>query len=443
MSKHKKKKSLHNNPSLQHTKLDHNKNEVNKKETIEDNPAEAEVNDDKLMDEAVADAQAKDDLTKSEANDNIASENKESNTASVNDDNISDEAKVAEHKKKKRKFDIFSVLRIACIIGFIVFSALFINEVFIEPYRNNKSIEEVRSLYNKPSITVTVAPTQAPVVTEVTVASPAAVTVIPTPTPTPDPSRDEQGRLLQFKDLLERNEDVKGWITIPDSNIDYVVLQSSQEDPEFYLNRDFDKNELKAGSIFLDSKSSVEEPSKNMTIHGHNMYSTDNMFHYLVNYKELDYYKARPVFTFDTIYETGQWKIFSVFITNGSSQREELFDYTRAEFVDDSDYMNFIYNLRIRSIYNMDTVDVNEDDYILTLSTCSYEVKNYRTVIIARKLREGEDPTVDVDSVTINEKPLYPWSYYYRYGGKAPKFTETFEEALSKGEINWYIPPTD
>jgi spermidine synthase len=220
----------------------------------------------------------------------------------------------------------------------------------------------------------------------------------------------------------------------------YVVMQSGKEDPEYYLYRDLEGKNLKAGSLFLDSRSSLEEHSRNLTIHGHNMTSTDNMFHYLVKFKELDYYKERPVFTFDSIYDTAKWKVFAIFITNGTSAKEELFDYTRADFKDTSDFLNFVYQLRIRSIYNIDSVDINETDQLLTLSTCSYEVKNYRTVIVARKVREGEDAAVDVEKAGLNPKPLYPYSYYYRYGGQAPKLTDTFEEAYSKGEINWYNP---
>lgn len=340
-------------------------------------------------------------------------------------------------QKKKKKWTIFRVIRILCGIAFIVFLALFINEAVIEPYKIHKSLELTRSLYKKPTITPVLTVSPAPVVTDVPEATPS----VP-PTPTPDPNRDEQGRLLQFKDLLAKNEDVKGWITIPDTNIDYVVMQSSDEDPEYYLFKDINKEYLKAGSLFLDSNSSIEDNTKNLVIHGHNMTSTDNMFHYLMNFKKLDYYKERPVFTFDSIYQTGQWKIFAVFITNGTSKKEPFFDYTRSTFTDSSDFLNFIYQLRIRSMYQIDTVDVNENDQIITLSTCSYEVKNYRTVIVARRVREGEDPTVDVDSVSVNDAPLYPGTWYYRYGGKAPELSATFEEALDKDEIKWYLPPT-
>jgi sortase B len=345
------------------------------------------------------------------------------------------ENEATEPKTARKKFNLFKVIRIACATGFLVFSALFINEVFIEPYRADKAVELTRDLYVKPSDTLTTSPTEAPAAT-------AAPTDVTEATPTPDPNRDAQGRLLTFQDLLAENEDTKGWITVPDTNIDYVVMQSS-EDPEYYLTRDFNKEKQKAGSLFLDYKSSVENHTQNLVIHGHNMTSTDNMFHYLIKYKELDWYKERPVFDFNTIYQNGEWKIFAIFITNGSSQKEPLFDYTKSSFQDSAEFLNFIYQLRIRSLYQMDTVDVNENDEIVTLSTCSYEVKNYRTVIVARKVREGEDPSVDVDSVTVNPEPLYPGSWYYRYGGKAPELTATFEEALENGEINWYKEPVD
>jgi sortase B len=103
--------------------------------------------------------------------------------------------------------------------------------------------------------------------------------------------------------------------------------------------------------------------------------------------------------------------------------------------------LNFVYQIKIRSVLNIDSVDITDDDQLLMLSTCSYEADNYRTVIVARKVREGEDPGVDVDSVTKNKHPLYPESYYYRYGGEAPKLPATFEEAAADQKIDWYTPP--
>jgi sortase B len=291
----------------------------------------------------------------------------------------------------------------------------------------DKSADYTRKLYKEPSLTPKAAITGTP---DITV------------TPLPDPNRDAQGRLTVFKELLSKNNDTKGWITYPGTNIDYVVMQN-KKDPIYYLSHDFNKEKQKAGCLFLDHKSNVESNTKNLVIHGHNMKSSDNMFHYLEHMKKLNYFKSRTTFTFNTIYQTGQWKVFSVFITNGSDKEEPFFDYTQSSFSDSSTFMNFIYQLRIRSIYNLDQVDINENDQICTLSTCTYEINNYRLVIVARKLREGETDTLDKDKISYNTNPLYPQSFYNNYGGKAPKWPKTFEQALKKGLIRWYKVDTN
>jgi len=64
-----------------------------------------------------------------------------------------------------------------------------------------------------------------------------------------------------------------------------------------------------------------------------------------------------------------------------------------SDFENDKDFMNYVYNVRVRSLFNC-PVDVNEDDELVTLSTCSYEFTNFRTVVVARKVRAGESTKV-------------------------------------------------
>lgn len=350
-------------------------------------------------------------------------------------DNITEET--FDKDKKKSKFTTYKVIRILCMVGFVVFLFLFINEVVIQPIKIKKSVDLARELYDTPTAAPSV--TASPIIT----AAPKVTEAIQA-TPTPDPNRDEKGRLLQFKKLLKKNEDVAGWIKIPDTNIDYVVMQSGKENPNYYLDKDINKEYSKAGTLYLDIQAPVERNTsiQNYVIYGHNMVSTaEKMFHYILKYKNgVSYYKEHPVISFDTIYNTGKWKIFAVFITNGSSKKEPLFDYRTSTFKTSSDFLNFVYQLRVRSVLNIDSVDINENDQLLMLSTCSYEVDNdYRTVIVARKVREGEDATVDVDSATINPNPLYPNRYYKKNGGEAPEIS-TFEKALADEKIKWYSP---
>ena len=98
--------------------------------------------------------------------------------------------------------------------------------------------------------------------------------------------------------------------------------------------------------------------------------------------------------------------------------------------------MNFVYNSRVRSFFDI-PVTCNEDDPIITLSTCCYEFYQWRCVIVARKVRPGEDENVDVSLATRNSAPLSPDVYYQRYGGTRPK-EETFKSASAKGLVDWY-----
>ena len=154
---------------------------------------------------------------------------------------------------------------------------------------------------------------------------------------------------------------------------------------------------LKAGSIFIDAASSSRRKLQELGYPCHNMTSSDDMFHYLLKYHEINFLVEHPIISFYTIYEEALLNFFSIYITPVNNDRGDFFPFTKTEFESDQDFMEFIYQTRLRSLFDMDDVDINEADRILTLSTCSYELPNYRTIIVARKVREGEDPTVNTD----------------------------------------------
>lgn len=330
-------------------------------------------------------------------------------------------------KENKRKRAIWAT-RI-CLICFIIFAALFVKEAFLQPYLAQKAARNTKALYHDVSITPAITSTAG-------TASGYGTGISLTPAPC-----DTRQILSSFQKLLGQNSDTKGWLTYPGTNIDYVVMQNST-DPQYYLTHDFFKQDQKAGCLFLDQKASIETDTRNLVIHGHNMKSTNSMFHQLERLKKLDYFKEHTLFHFNTLYKTGEWKVFSVFITNGSDKKEAFFDYTQSVFKNSTKYLNFIYQLRLRSIYNLDQVDINEDDQLCTLSTCSYEINDYRLVIVARRVREGEAASMDSGLITRNSEPLYPQSYYANYGGKAPIWPDTFRQAYKKGLIAWYKTPS-
>ncbi|MBQ0098568.1 MAG: class B sortase [Oscillospiraceae bacterium] len=257
-------------------------------------------------------------------------------------------------------------------------------------------------------------------------------------------SKDSDDDNLPAQDwaaLKNINDEIVAWVTLPDTKIDYPVLEHIGDDQysQYYLNHTYKKDWSSYGSVFLDYRSTDSVHSKNVIIHGHNM-NDGSMFHELLNYGglsgNLDYYKEHPVIEFNTPDGDAKWKIISVFKTNTLYAHGEFFNYMQGSFTSDAEFMNFVYNLRVRSLFDI-PVMVNENDQLLTLSTCSYEYSNFRTVVVARKVREGESEKVDTDLATINSNVVFPDVYYSYRGGTRPAVS-SFKKASAAGQVSWY-----
>ena len=206
--------------------------------------------------------------------------------------------------------------------------------------------------------------------------------------------------IKNWKGLKKANEEIVAWIQIDGTKIDYPVLEHKGDNPEdqFYLYRNYKKDYSDFGSIFVDYRCEKSVDSKNLILHGHNMGSDDSMFGQLMNYSRADgrtkgntaFYKKSPIIKIDTPKGTDEYVIFATMKIDVSNDIENVFDYLKADFDSTARFMNFIYNIKVRSYLDVD-VPVNENDTLLTLSTCSYETDNMRTIVVARKLREKED----------------------------------------------------
>jgi len=241
------------------------------------------------------------------------------------------------------------------------------------------------------------------------------------------------GYLPEFAKYYSINPNVVGFLSIPDTNINHTVAQANNND--FYLTHNFKKNYNVNGWPFADYNNRILQGglSDNTIIYGHNIRSSNLMFQNLVNFKKLDYYKARPVIEFDTVYEKGKWKIFGVFISNANSDQGPIFDYHKFFDADNDDHFNrYIREVKRRSIINTN-VDVVPGDKLLTLSTCTYEIDDGRLCVVARRVRPGEDASVDVSKASLNPNPLYPHAWYWKNGGTIPTYNDKIPWGSGRG----------
>ncbi len=231
------------------------------------------------------------------------------------------------------------------------------------------------------------------------------------------------GILDEYKALYEENHDIVGWIKINETPIDYPVMQS--DDNEYYLYRNFYREDSKLGSIFADYHVKFTPTSRpnNTVLYGHNIASGEyfaKLTNYYPNkYGSLDFYLRNPTVQFDTIYEKGTYKIFGAMFINTEEEHGEVFSYYRQrKFESATEFYDFMCNVLDRSCFYTD-VDVEYGDEILTLSTCYYPMGNSvdsRFVVFARRVRDGESAEVDVSKAYINKDPLY-FEYYRQVNG--------------------------
>ncbi|MCB2294959.1 class B sortase [Clostridium algoriphilum] len=171
--------------------------------------------------------------------------------------------------------------------------------------------------------------------------------------------------------LKNINFDYKLWIKIPNTNIDYPVVQGS--DNEFYLHNNFYKEKSISGSIFVDYRNNLKG-DKNTILYGHHM-KDGTMFNQINKFKKVDNFNNGVIKIIKNNKEY-DYVVFSVFVL------DERHDNLSIRFTKDKDYMNYIKYLKEKSIYKKN-IEGNNYDKIITLYTCSYEFANAKTIVCA------------------------------------------------------------
>ena len=189
-----------------------------------------------------------------------------------------------------------------------------------------------------------------------------------------------------FAELYAQNPHVVGTLEM-DPDISLPVVQW---DNSFYMDHDFDGNEDVAGTLFVDSRNTLWPQDDHILIYGHNM-KDGSMFGSLNNYRNVGFLRNTVCIQFNTIYGDAQYVPFALFDASMTKDDPNYFKLIRLNFSEEQPFDAFLADVQSRSLFNI-PVDVNEDDQLLSLVTCSYSMDNGRFIIMCRKLREDETP---------------------------------------------------
>ena len=283
-------------------------------------------------------------------------------------------------KRKNPKLD--KILYYTLISFFaVVFlaSAIYIGNYFIQSHRSSSAYEDLAHI--KESIANLTKPTTG--TTESTQPSTAPTTPSTTPSdPTESTEPVDPAILPEYQPFYQMNTDMVGWITVPDTKINYPVMQTPNN-KDYYLKRNFNKLWSDWGAIYAREACDVNRPSDNVTLYGHHM-KDGSMFAGLDKFKQESFWKTHQTFTFDTLYEHHTYQIWAVFKT--SAILSEGFPYH--QFSDAASKEEF--DQYVSTIKSMDFYDTGitpqYGDKLLCLSTCEYTLNDGRFVVMAMRI---------------------------------------------------------
>lgn len=184
---------------------------------------------------------------------------------------------------------------------------------------------------------------------------------------------------IDFNHLLKINKNCIGWIYIPNTQINYPIVQST--DNNKCLHYTFNGKRNFTGCIFISDQNNGFE-DKNTIIYGHNM-QNGTMFTDINKYKNQEYLDTHPyVYIAKPNGKTEKYKIFATYKTQDCSEAYTI-QFNSNEFIQKVNQMAKNSEVKINDF------SISDDDKIITLSTCTSRTKLERFVLHAIKISEN------------------------------------------------------
>ena len=201
-------------------------------------------------------------------------------------------------------------------------------------------------------------------------------TVSPTVSPIPEPTV-----LPEYAALYEQNSDFFGWLRIDDTPVNYPVM-FTPDDPEFYLNRSFDRKNSGSGIPFIDG--ACFEGCGNYLMYGHHM-QNGTVFAVLPEYEDPEFWQEHKTIFFDTVYEHGEYEVIAAFRGEAVGEAEDGFRYYRyTDLTDPAVFAEYMEQVKAAAAFDTG-LTAEYGDELITLSTCNYHTANGRFVVVAKR----------------------------------------------------------
>jgi len=193
-----------------------------------------------------------------------------------------------------------------------------------------------------------------------------------------DKTEEDKKYKIDFKSLKEKNSDTIAYLKVNNTKINHIVVKG--KDNSYYLHHNFNKEWSSAGWVFADFHNKFDGTDKNIVIYGHSMLN-GSMFGTLRNVLKKEWYENKNNHLITLVTENGEYtyQVFSTYVIMAEDY------YINTNFKNSSEFKKFVNTIKSRSKNNFN-VSVNENDEILTLSSC-YDNNGKRVVLHAKKVK--------------------------------------------------------
>lgn len=199
------------------------------------------------------------------------------------------------------------------------------------------------------------------------------------PEPEPEPEPESTVEIpIDFAALQQQNPDVYAWIQVPGTEVDYPILQSSN-DNTYYLNHTIDGEEKKEGAIFTENYNTKTFEDPNTVIYGHDM-KNGSMFQSIHKYMDRSFFDNNRDIVIYMPDQILHYKIFAAYLTDNKHLLMNYNFWSKDEY---QQYLNSIFSMRDMNAFIDTSTEVTTEDKIITLSTCYAGISTQRYLVQA------------------------------------------------------------
>ena len=265
----------------------------------------------------------------------------------------------------RNKFLDYTVIVI--LVAVLIFSGIQVARYLIDSMQQKSAYDELAAMVEQSRAEPSPAPTVPVPVSE------------DSETPTIPAEPTEPVILPEYAALYDENPDTIGWLRIDGTVINYPVMQTPDH-PDYYLKRNFQKEQNAHGCLYVRESCDVFLPSDNVTIYGHHM-KNGSMFAGLDNFIKEDFWAKYPTVNFDTLYERHTYTVFAVFVTTATAGHGFAY-HAFEDAADAEEFDDFVSKCKELALYDTG-ITPQFGDKLICLSTCEYSRTNGRLVVAA------------------------------------------------------------